>query len=153
MISVSRNSWHTRVYRWWYAKKYGSEHCYGTTNLCPYMRAVLFWSWMRFLFIGGKIGRVRIPAVLWPSVLATLPLLIGCAVGAQFWSIVHAYGAIVFVSGFTAGTVGLLWFLEKRGFPAIGKAARAATATSFVHLTTEYLRSAHDRVCPEVEIK
>ena len=53
MLEVKASSWVDRIYNRWYHDKYDSlppEH----VNLCPYLRAIMFWSWLRLIFLNDS---------------------------------------------------------------------------------------------------
>jgi hypothetical protein len=148
MLIVNRQSWHAQVYRWWYKAKYESEYLGSTTNLCPYIRAVLLWAPFRFLFgPQWKIGKFHVS-------FATVPVAyFGLAMAAGYLN----YELKVIMIGIEfglvitgAGLFGLTW-LENHNI--IEKAADKFHETSFANLLTEYARSAHDQICPPVEFK
>lgn len=170
MLEVSRSSWHARIYRWWYQQKYGAtreQTDYSTpewrvvnisndptkSNLCPYMRAVMFWSWMRWLFIGGRVWKIRVPFVVWGLLIVEAPRWAGIISYDLKRTIWIGYAIAVAL----AVALAVLWLGDelqaKTGFfdtvlvPA--RQIRRKTST-FGDLVSEYLRSAHDRVCPEV---
>jgi hypothetical protein len=141
-LKVNSNSWHTRLYKSWYKRKYGREHNGSFTNLCPYMRAVMFWSWMRPLFMTKYWNLIPITALLievprWAGMLSynlktTLYLVYGVASG---------MGVII---------TGAFWLAE--AFDKGKLEPITETAESFGNMLVAYGRSAHDRVCPEIEI-
>lgn len=162
---IDRQSWHWRVYSWWYGHKYhscrwvvdedGLEHWQRhsvepeRSNLCPYMRAVMFWAPLRWFFAWGSIWNV-IPA-LWALalVLVALPVF-----SVHRWDILRAYGMVALTLAFIAGIICGLIALERRRKPLPGiKTLRKFKGSSFWKLLGAYLRSAHDRICPEVEPK
>jgi hypothetical protein len=49
-LNMSHDSWHARWYRCWI--KLGGKQKYPRENLCHYIRVLLFWAPMRWLFCG-----------------------------------------------------------------------------------------------------
>ena len=151
MLIVNPQSWHSKMYRWWYRQKYGEEPRH-SGNLCPYMRAILFWSWMRWLFIGGRVGPVRAPVLSWPLLLASIPIGGGLLFGWWFFAgVMQIYCVLLIVLAMAATVVGIGLVLSDDG---LGGAARIRDGCApFTDLVGSYLRSFHDRVCPEITFK
>lgn len=152
---VDRNSWHAKVYRWWYSKKYDFPFEKTRSNLCPYMRAVMFWAPLRALFLNSiKLFTVcgQYVYLNWfttPTLLIPLPFLLGYVSYKMKLIIFLIYGVMAFLSTFVGAAVAADRFSES------GKAQvmiATITKVGFIQLLGEYLRSAHDRVCPEVDI-
>ena len=59
-MTISRGSWHYRAYAWWYRRKHGYPCEQRVVNLCPYMRAILLWSWLRWLLTDQQLRVVRV---------------------------------------------------------------------------------------------
>lgn len=151
---VDRNSWHARVYSWWYSKKYDFPFEKTRSNLCPYMRAVMFWAPLRALFLDSiQLFRVWKTDIylnwfLIPITMYVAPKLLGYFnydTKMVFWIIYMAVGLVCGVLGLAA----LVIYVFHPDGLGVSKKVESA---SFYRLLSEYLRSAHDRVCPEVEI-
>lgn len=145
-MKIDGASLHCRIYRSWYRDRYREEPV--RSNLCPYMRAVLFWAPLRAAFGGWiKIGKVPLGAITIPSLLLSLPFLLGYVsyiVKTGLWMAYILTGTIV---GIVLGAVPLI----EKGYA--DKAVGAVAGWSFWRLLGAYFRSAHDRVCPEVDWK
>jgi hypothetical protein len=142
---VDKSSWHARLYLWWHAQKHPAYTAYfeGNTpqaNLCPYVRAVLLWAPLRFLF------RHRIMRwVSWP-LLGLLGQLWLCLLGhkalhGELVVLVTTLGVLVVVTGI-AGT---MW--------GIGRLEQADPLKSFSRVLGARWQAAHDKICPTVEFK
>lgn len=141
-MTISKESWHYRVFNWWFTHKNGySNPSY--INLCPYMRAVLFWSWLRWLWIDGRIGTFRVPVI--PITLISLsPFVVAAWAGAQ---------SLIALLAFLVGLLGLLtaifgpWYLWEE------KISSQRGVVSFTTLVREYYNTGHNKICPTLEIK
>lgn len=167
---VARNSWHARVYKWWYCNKYGSYSYPRTTNLCPYMRAVmfwaplrlLFWDWVKmFSFRGCEVTTnvVTIP-LMWVSVAMLLGYLdykaklvfaiLGFIVVALIIVVSILVSLIIAAQNYKVGRKITDWFFKPIG-DGIVKVVTKAKVPTFLDLIHALLRSAHDGVCPPVD--
>lgn len=153
-MKISKDSWHCRVYRRWYTAKY--HHAPNDySNLCPYMRTVLIWAPLRALF--GNMFRIRRTALGYFTV-PTLLLALPQPLGYLSYGLKEALWMIYFSLALAALAVFIcsaLFFLENSEFSErvarLSERAQDKIAdTSFFSLIHQYLRSAHDRVCPEV---
>lgn len=172
-MKVRANSWHAKLYIWWYQQKYGktktawvddldavgkmvgyhSEQVPNIperTNLCPYMRAVLFWSWMRWIFIDGRIGKIPV----------SIPVAIFLLIELPRWAGIISYDLkmallVVYMLAFGAFLGGALAFVVVWLQAETSLGAKMSSAfkpvREFKHLVSEYTRAGHDRICPEVE--
>jgi hypothetical protein len=92
---VRRKSWHARIYKWWYEHKYPNPIGAGKssfdrkqrTNLCPYVRAVVFWAPLRFIFWDwvellhwGPRYVLTLNMLTIPTLLYSVPKIVG------YWS-------------------------------------------------------------------
>lgn len=150
MLIVDKNSWHCKVYQWWYTKKYGYPKEGSTSNLCPYMRAIMFWAPLRLLFTDAiSFGRVPLGAFTVPAIVLPLPWLAGYL----DYNLKIAFAIIYSIVAVCGVASGLIYLFSSGGLNA-GKPFRNAShvvvTSSFADLIREYLKSAHDRVCPEV---
>lgn len=180
MIQVSSSSWHTRIYLWWYRKKYLYRDS-NTTNLCPYMRTVLFWAparailwdWMTLFTFSAWGSKIDVPANMFsiPLLLLTLGKLMGYAnYTVKTILLIFAGSAAVVSLVITFLVLILARNLYKNRLRAhdrewqekITKPVKpnklvvvsiAVYSWSFWALLGEWSKSAHDNVCPPVEIK
>lgn len=149
-MHIDDSSWHCQVYRWWYRHKYGGDPAYPHSNLCPYMRAVIFWAPSRILLgTWVKVGSVPLNAVTIPALLLAIPVIVGrFSYGAKIriW-IIYIVSAGVF--SFSTMILYIVSLLTENTFIETKK--NEIKSWSFWKLLHAYLRSAHDRVCPEVD--
>lgn len=185
MIAVSRLDWHARLYLWWYQKKYHRGR-YGSTNLCPYMRAVIFWAPLRAIFwnwvtvfdlnLWDVSFDVPLNALTIPALFLALAKPLGylsyrmkfmfslfgvaCLSAAVFISLMAVLGAYISHMRDTQMSDPNRWMNRVPPKPKIpkkpskvAKAINAFTGWSFWTLLLEYLKSAHDNICPPVELR
>lgn len=147
---INQKSFHNRIYRWWYRNKYGVNPV--RSNLCPYMRTVLFWAPIRAVFgTWNKIGRVPINALTIPTLLTWLPLFVGKYSYNVKTTIFFLYGFFLFLAVLFGTTLGLIYFFSES--ETMNKIKSHIQESTFIPLLGEYLRSFHDSVCPQVEWK
>jgi hypothetical protein len=148
---VNRSSWHSRIYLWWYKRKYGGVPM--RTNLCPYMRAILFWSWLRWIFFDGFIGKVPVAPFTYVFLLVEIPRWLGVlsySLKVAFLTLYAIFGLVLFLI-VVFHLLGKAWdwfFGRERVVQA--KRAVAVSTLGFFELMHEYGRSKHDRICPEI---
>jgi hypothetical protein len=143
MLTIDPNSWHARVYFWWYRRKYGYPNEGKRSNLCPYLRAVLFWAPFRALFSTWvTVKRVPVNVVTIPAVLYAVPTLLGYLSYRLKFDIWLVYLIVVAIAALFA----ISFAFDKDG---LGWAEKCGIE-DFLDLTGEYLRAAHDGICPEV---
>jgi len=161
MIQISSNSWHMRVYNWWYELKYEHARWNKQTNLCPYMRAVCIWAPMRVLFGNGillkefnsdAIPPLYLSMIVAPIVMYVVPLLLGYVsyiVKMTLWELFFIVSLAIILVFVISSTVILIEHRikvrQKRNPTKI-----EAQITGFLHLIHEWMKSAHDQVCPTV---
>ena len=152
-MKIDGNSWHVKVYKWWYDNKYknpAAEYICPPppkthSNLCPYMRAVMFWAPLRAIFWNWiKIGPLPINAVTLPAFFVSLPFLVGYVDYTAKMVVFCSYLVILVLSVLFT----LVWLISVKNI--LEPVERKIDNIGFVKLAQEYLRSAHDRVCPEV---
>lgn len=143
-MTIDGNSWHAKLYVWWYQRKYGITP--SGANLCPYVRVVLFWSWVRWLLVDGKIGRVYSAALSWSSIGLLIEYVAYLAAGRRIF-LAELFGIITLLVGAViVGIIGgLVYFLTKS---KPGKPVR-----SFIEVLRYRANSFHDRICPRIELK
>lgn len=158
-MKIDRTAWHTRIYLWWYGHKYSSYEAVDkkVSNLCPYMRVVMFWAPLRFVFstwvelfeirgVTVSLNFLTIPVLLWIA-----PILAGYANYNLKMCLWLMYLSLVCIAAGLAFLFGIAYLFASDGKNLAGPLCKAVKTSSFVSLFQEYLRSAHDRVCPEVE--
>jgi len=114
------------------------------------MRAVMFWSWMRILFM-TKVGYV-----VWPLLMLEVPKWAG-VLSYNLKLTLYAIDLTAIVVGFTILVcLGVSYIIKKFARTKTSdKMAKfifdkADATSSFCGLVHSYFRSAHDRVCPEI---
>lgn len=145
-MKINGESLHCRIYRSWYRDKYRDEPL--RSNLCPYMRAVMFWAPLRAIFGGWiKIWRIPLGAITIPALLLSVPFLVG---NFSYNGKMGLWFAYAMATAIVSITIGIGTLIEKGH---AGRAGAAVARWSFWRLLGAYFRSAHDRVCPEVDWK
>lgn len=150
MLNVSNDSWHMKVYRWWYYQAQETPFTGKSINLCPYMRAVLLWTplWCifgdQFRIFGITTNWVTVPAFLF-----TIAKLAGY-VSFDLKLIMSVFFSAVLV------TAVLIFFIEQWKKVSrrnrIFRCAEIKQPSPFVELTKAWFKSAHDNVCPIINI-
>lgn len=149
-MKISKNTWHYMAFAFWYEQSHNGctideyqerwgKECF---NLCPYVRIVLFWAPLRFLF-----SRPRIWYVLGTVALSLLSVLYHFhgVVGLEKLGIIIA--VIAFVIGFVIGAILLTdWFARKWRQTSSQNGIKA-----FTTVLTERAKAAHDGVCPLID--
>lgn len=159
-MQISRRQWHTKVYLWWYEHKYGRPKQGAVTNLCSYVRAVLFWTPLRVVFWNWvKLYKVRkhgypdisLNMLTIPALMYLVPVFLGYWNYTVKYILWIVYLAALFLILFSLAIGLIIWGIECLFNKNYGVAATIG-ATKFGTLCMEYLRVGHDRVCPEVTI-
>jgi len=145
-LTISTSSWHAKVFAWWnqeasypYKLEAGSA-----INLCPYMRAVLIYAPLRWLYT------TRAGYVTWP-----VTALIANAIAFAFEP--HFRKNIFFLleSGF-AGLFAFVFLMCSICW-LVGKIWKSVTNTDAVSSFGELLyagyKAGHDRFCPRIEVR
>lgn len=158
MLNVSGSSWHAKIYKWWRYKVKYKPHT-NQVNLCPYMRAVLLWAPIRFLFafeyILFEIKEFEIyPRYLtYPVLLYTVPKLAGylsyeLKYGIYFFESICA-AIVIIITGIiiTAYISDRISMKEK-----FSKLIDATANSGFCKLIVTVLMSIHQGVCPSLVI-
>jgi hypothetical protein len=149
-MTIDTNTWHYKVYRWWYQRKHDG-YSPDSANLCPYVRAVFLWSWMSWLFKGGRIWKVPVPAVAWSFLALRLP----------FWAGVFSYEAkrVIFMLYGVAGgaavlvgiILGIIWLVDNFYIDwRIRQSAPMRAIRDGAELLLDYAEATHDRICPMI---
>ena len=149
-MKISRNTWHYKAFNFWFKQKWGRsteeyEELYDhppQLNLCSYVRIVLFWSPLRFVF-----SRPRI----W-FLLSGVGLAILCDVYKHkglhglFVIWVLAIYFCVAMAAFLGIVFGIAEIHERlRKHPI-------ATITSFTEVLSERVKAAHEGICPLITL-
>jgi hypothetical protein len=170
-MKIDKDSWHCKVYLWWYYNKYPakelspSDRAYyevvdpsyitakTNSNLCPYVRAVVLWAPMRAVF-GSWIKvhkKISLNAITIPAVVLLTPLLFSHKITLAMYRFELA---ILCVMASVVSIITIIYYASKytkvfytEGIEPLTKNKQLVT---FRGLIKEYLRSAHDRVCPEI---
>ncbi len=151
-MKIDEQSWHCKTYQWWYNRKYGGPNMRSCSNLCPYMRAVVFWAPMRFLFTGAiSFGKIPLGVFTIPATVLSAPIIAGYLSYSIKSGIWFAYGIFGGAALALAAVMGLVYMISTDGLDITSPLREKIKKSSFWDLITAYLRSAHDRVCPEVE--
>lgn len=146
---ISTESWHGKIYRWWWKSKYEMDCEPSHANLCPYVRRVLFRAPFRWLLIAGQVGAIHTACISWP-ILVLSPLFLR-------WEIGLAYGVVLLTSA-TAGAIitGVLateWFFQNSRAGRSFSSATKEKAASFRYVVAAALKPLHDRICPDLQFR
>lgn len=149
-IVASGKSWHGRLYRYWLRHGFQASEYQDPArkeNLCHYVRVVLLWSWLTWLFrtspkkhlrwlrpwmpvaLGSLILAITISAMRWPQgtwdVLMALILMLALMAGMVLLSV-----------GLAAGLIG---------------AEQALKGDGFVLVLRNYVSAKKAKICPYIE--
>ncbi len=153
---INRNSWHARVYLWWYNRKFKPwERDYigpsNSVNLCPYVRTILFWAPIRWLTMWGpRKLNVAAETVGWMGAYYLLTL-VPVKDESDFISLLVITTIWVFLL-----LVRGVFFLDKHGVNfATGPVSDSVIekGASFFKLLGSYISKAHTQVCPQIELR
>jgi hypothetical protein len=166
---VNRNSLHARIYLWWYEHKYKDNYAKKDkpgTNLCPYMRAILFWAPFRFIFWNWvKVYEwsydmyISLNMLTIPFLMTFIPLLAGFGsykLKKGLWIVdlvILGVAALIGVVCLLVLLIGIMieeYKSWKSKQPEKPKKIKVKTTSRFVKLLKDFGRSAHDGVCPEI---
>jgi hypothetical protein len=151
-ISIDPQSWHCRVYLWWYQHKYKARPERSRSNLCPYMRVIMFWAPMRAVFgTWVKVWRVPMNAVTIPMIVYGVPKMAGYFSYGIKLGLWHLYAGTLLVIVLATVVVLAIYSLDKDGWDVTKPIRGAIKRSKFKELFVAYLRSAHDRMCPEID--
>jgi small-conductance mechanosensitive channel len=167
-MQVSRNSWHTRVYLWWYTHKYNNGYKptdKTSSNLCPYVRAVLFWAPLRLLFwdwvklweSATSDWYISLNMFTIPLMAYFVPLMLGYVnyyLKFVLWMTVISVAVLaVIIVGLTLSCIKIKEELDAYRALHYNDPPKPKRKTpEFFTLVQAYLRAGHDGICPEVEI-
>jgi hypothetical protein len=143
-MQIDPKSWHARVYQSWFKRKYECEATKG--NLCSYCRVVLFWSWIRPLFIDGYIGRVPMAVLSWSSIALFLQYEAFKHFG---WFFLKREGLVVLII-----TIAIAFVLVTACINTLAqKLMRRPPVQSFWSVLGQRVKSAHEGICPFITFK
>lgn len=143
-MTISTNSWHARVYLWWYHQKHPYKPAPSTVNLCPYVRVVLFWGPFRRLFL------TRLGFAFWPLLAGLLELGLYHFFGAKLWpvelGILGAFAVIFGMIGLLLGLfVGVRFIYELvREKPGV---------VTFKEVLYARYDAYHSKICPVMQLE
>ena len=143
---IRSSTWHAKVYRW-FIKDCGSDYAPYTANLCPYMRTVLFWAPLRWLLISGRIGPVRVPMALFPSLFVTLPAIFAAIFGWEDGLTVLSIYLVILTAFALSGVIVATVYAIKLSLEKLGHVQALDT---FANVSTEYVRGVHSKICPMI---
>src|SRR5271156_4771340 len=144
-MQISKNTWHYKVYDWHFQKTCGRtledyQRSWGhTVSLCPYVRTILLWAPLRWIFT---------PPRLWY-------LLSGASL-AMVWDDyrVHgvpgmvALGVALFALAIVVGTLWLVVTLSGKLGTFLRKRSKTTVTVNFSTVLHERLKAAHEGICP-----
>lgn len=142
-ISRSR-SWHWKVFERWHERKHGYPYEKRTISLCPYMRAVLLWSWMRWVLTDQHRAEA-----FWGTVVLAAPLAADQPLRVYEGVAWASFAALVIVGAWIFDD---WWEARKKRRREEGRPEEPKPPSPFRTLAKAYARSFHDRICPLVEI-
>jgi|SRR5208337_630841 len=144
-MNISKNTWHYRVFNFWFkqvheqsVEEYAAWDKEATFNLCPYVRIVLLWAPLRFVF-----SRPRIWWTLSVLAVAGLGILYKyCGVH----GLIALAASLVYVALILSFIVGVIWAVEKTKEKVRRHPIQAITR--FTEVLSERAKAAHDGICP-----
>src|SRR5438552_569514 len=140
-VQNCRKKFRRILYCRWYGHKYHSVGMPSGANLCPYVRAVLFWAPLRFLFL-GRVSRW----VSWPLLVAAVEGLLWALFGPR----VFVPQFIVLTAMVTLGMViAIILGIEWAG----DRVREHDTVQSFRQVLGAYYEAAHKHICPQIHLK
>ena len=153
---IDRNSWHWRLYQWWYERKFSrydraERGPLTLVNICPYVRTILFWAPIRWLTAWGpRKVNVAAETVGWMGaywLLTIIPVetvkdFDALIVFTGLWLIGLVIRLFVFL-----GTHDVGLNLPSPPDFVIEKGA------SFFNLLGGYISKAHTQICPQIELR
>lgn len=150
-MTIRKASWHYKVYSFWHKGKYGNHPFDNFVNLCPYMRAILFWSWMRWIFIDAKI----VSGLSWGTIVA-LPWIFGNLLsGNLLYGLMWAYRTILFICGLCVCAVLETWIKDNVWLRNLRGNVTTSVSQylSFLALLRQWFKAIHNKVCPIVYVQ
>lgn len=166
-MKISKKSPIDRIFSWWHLAKYGySPGNY--TNLCPYVRAVLFWALPRWVWLSGP-ERVRVASWTTTICIAELigwaPMIVWWNIGEipAHWTWQYAFAVFTaiwilahFVAGFVVGGGLILCGISELVRYFNIKDSRPVNilgnlGDDISNLTIGTYTAIHDKVCPPIK--
>jgi hypothetical protein len=157
-MNIDLRSWHGRLYQFWYGMKHQEDiardwlpKAPATTDLCRYMRVVLFHWWLRYLFLSGRIPglkrQVPLAVVIVPFLMIELPR----------WAGIFSFGLKQFLLTVDIGLlclvllVGIIVGIEL--LDARQEKKSKAQSSSFVTVTMAWIKAKKQRICPIIRFE
>lgn len=149
---ISRDTWHFKIFAWWFKQShygqsfdwyYDSRNNVPSYNLCPYVRAILFWAPLRFLFSVPRIWFTF--GAIYLIALETLHHFKG-------WEGMKVLLFITFMAAVSIATISVICFIVefiKRKMEENDLKA-PESITSFLDVLHERAKAAHDGICPTI---
>ena len=155
---IDRNSWHWRLYLWWYNRKFPLRSYKNSpwfkpltsVNICPYVRTILFWAPIRWLTMWGpRKVNVAAETMGWIGAYYLLTLIpvknesdfISLIVITVIWAFLLLVRGVFFLDKYIELPMPPLPDLEvERG-------------ASLVMLLGKYISKAHTQLCPQIELR
>jgi len=130
-MQIDSSSWHAKVY-FWFKRRHALS-----ANLCPYVRIVLLWAPLKFIF-SFLVIRDAIIIGAWSWLVYLFPVVMG---------------GVSLLIVLACAAIGIFFLSEwaERKFP--GFAVRSLKRTPFARVIKEYAKATHDKICPTVEFK
>jgi len=154
---IDKRSWHWRLYQWWYNRKFPSRSYENSpwfkpptsTNLCPYVRTILFWAPLRWLTMWGpRKLNVAVETVGWMGAYWLLTIIPVKTV--EDFDALIVFTVIWFIGLVIRG--GVFLGTHDVEFPSPPDIVIEKGA-SFFKLLGSYISKAHTQVCPQVELR
>ena len=136
---IDRNCWHARLWRWHQAQK--GYNPSGSVNLCPYVRAVLFWAPARFIFLHRVMRWIT-----WPSLALSAEYGLWRLSGILVFQVELAFLTILAAAAAAIGIGIGIWALG-------AKASEAQPVRSFGQVVAHRYSKVHEGICPIVHIR
>lgn len=164
-MNIPKAAWYNRVYEWWHYDKYGWLPARDgfSVNLCPYMRAILFWSWTRLLFLPedtpvatpASVRRRVLNVFSYASALTLVNLIIHHMLKSRPSLLkVFVVEAIIALSAVTiiGSLLGGFWLSERVAKWRRSRRAGQPESVPFSAVVKEWAKATHDRVCPVISV-
>lgn len=139
-MKLSRNSWHAKVYLWWYRERCAVPNdplFPKSVNLCPYVRTVLLYAPLRWAFLTGRKAWLS-----WLTLATLLQLAAYLEWGSKAFSLLLELLVIAALLAILAGAAAL----------ARRSAGKSRVIRSFGEVLAARYDAAHKHVCPVLEL-
>ena len=145
-MKISQDTWHFKVFDWWHREKHGFsfKDYHGSSaryNLCPYVRAILFWAPSRLFWTPPALYGT-IPVSLSAFLLAVYKLWGNRGLLGLWHFFLLLLGCTTLVA--LIGAVGFACHYIKEYF----EHNRKSTLVSFVSVLAARAEATHGRICP-----